>query len=80
MKKDEIKKILDLIASKKGITVWLSDAKSESLAEQLSKLHRTDRASVKQIIDSISIYVKESVDFTDTNYLLDQIVDLINKD
>ncbi|KIA95622.1 MULTISPECIES: hypothetical protein [unclassified Flavobacterium] len=79
MKKQEIKILLNQIALKKGIGFTLTDSVIESLAERISNLQETDRFGVKSIIDSVSIYVKESVDFTDTNYLIDQIVDIVNK-
>lgn len=79
MKKEEIKIVLSQIASKKGISFSLSESVIDRLAERISNLQETDRSGVKSIIDSVSIYIKESVDFTDTNYLIDQIVDIVNK-
>jgi hypothetical protein len=79
MKELEIKKLLSQIAKEKGIELWLTDAENQKLADKLSNLSLTDRESVKKIIDSVSTYIKESVDFTDTNYLIDQIVAVINK-
>ncbi|PKH52900.1 hypothetical protein CXF68_20320 [Tenacibaculum sp. Bg11-29] len=79
MKELEIKKLLNQIAKEKGIELLLTDAENQKLADKLSNLSLADRESVKEIIDSVSTYIKESVDFTDTNYIIDQIVAAINK-
>lgn len=79
MKEIEIKELLGKIAKEKGIGPWLTETEKAKLATKLLNLETVDRTSVRKIIESVSIYIKESVDFTDTNYLLDQIVDILKK-
>jgi hypothetical protein len=79
MKKQEIKLLLIAIAERKGIRLWLTDSKVEEIAEKLSRLESTNRSEIRSYISDSSIYIKESVDFTDIDYLLDQIVVTVNK-
>lgn len=79
MKEKEIKDLLSQIAKEKGIGLWLTETEKEKLATKILNLSVADRSSVRKIIESVSTYLKESVDFTDTNYLLDQIVAVVNR-
>ncbi len=79
MKENEIKDLLSQIAKEKGIGLWLTESQKEKLATKILDLSVADRASVRKLIESVSTYLKESVDFTDTNYLLDQIVTVVNR-
>ncbi len=85
-KKNEIKKILNLIVLTKGLNI--SESKIDSIAEKLNNISTATRNNVKSEIgfgDKISdgnygdIIIKESIDFSDTDRWIDVIVDIINK-
>lgn len=75
-KQSEIKQILTTLATNKGLR--LNESKIESLATTLSNLSSATEPLVLSIISKDSIIIKESVDFTDTNYWINRIVDIIN--
>ncbi len=77
-KQSDIKRLLDKVIAQKGIGKWISESQVESLATTLSHLSSADRKTIKNKIYSIDVIIKESVDFTDTDYLIDQIVNIIN--
>jgi hypothetical protein len=74
----EIKKLLTALAAGKQLTTRLTESKIDSLAKSLSELSFTTRDSVKAKISIGDIILKESIDFSDTNYWIDRIVDIIN--
>lgn len=75
-KQSEIKQILSTLSTVKGLN--LTESKIESLASSLSNLSSATRPSVLSIIRQDPYIIKESVDFSDTNYWIDRIVDIIN--
>lgn len=74
----EIKKILTSLAASKELTTRLTESKINNLAESLSELSSATREIVKSTITIGDIILKESIDFSDTNYWIDRIVDIIN--
>ena len=75
-KQSEIKQILSTLSTVKGLN--LTESKIESFASSLSNLSSATRPSVLSIIRQDPYIIKESVDFSDTNYWIDRIVDIIN--
>lgn len=75
-KKEEIQQILSSLSASKGLN--LTQTKIEILASSLSNLSSATRLSVLAIIRQDLYMIKESVDFSDTNYWIDRIVDVIN--
>lgn len=75
-KQSEIKQVLSTLSAIKGLN--LTESKIESLASSLSNLSSATRPSVLSIILQDPYMIKESVDFSDTNYWIDRIVDIIN--
>lgn len=78
MKKEQIKSLI--IESLKERKVYYSTSESEidTVAEELSKLNFITKDILLKYLGKITILLKESVDFSDTNYLLSQMVNLIN--
>jgi hypothetical protein len=79
-KKIEITRILIALATKKVITTRLTESKINTIAEILSNLKTADRQTVKDNISFGDRIIKESIDFSDTDQLIDMIVDIINND
>jgi len=79
MNKTEVKRLLDRFAEEKNVKIFLTESRKEEIIQKLEKLSSTDRSEVRRIIESVSIFIKESVDFSDTNYIIDQIVAAVNK-
>ncbi|MCD6067897.1 MAG: hypothetical protein K0S33_2723 [Bacteroidetes bacterium] len=77
-KKDEIKVVVHLLLEKKKITS-LSTAKIDSIVDTLSVLSAPTRDEIRTKISSGDYLIKESIDFSDTDYLIDMIADIINK-
>ena len=78
MNNTEIKRLLDKFAEEKDVKVFLTESRKQEIIQKLEKISSTDRSEVRRIIESVSIYIKESVDFSDTNYIIDQIVAAVN--
>lgn len=70
-----IKRILE---NQFGVTI--SDEKLSHLAQALSRLKYASRASIKNTMMSADRFITESIDFSDTEHWIDQIVDIINND
>ncbi|HEX2968170.1 MAG TPA: hypothetical protein VHO46_03625 [Bacteroidales bacterium] len=79
-KKIEISRILIALATKKGITTRLTESKINTIAETLSNLKTANRQTVKDYIGFGDTIIKEAIDFSDTDQLIDMIVDIINND
>lgn len=77
-KQSDIKRLLDKIVSQKGLGKWISESQVDNLATSLSNLSSASRQEIKNKIYSFNVIIKESVDFSDTDYLIDQIVNIIN--
>lgn len=80
MKKQKIKIILDQVAEKNDAKLWLNESKSKELADKLTVLKDADLESVQKIIESGGYMIKESIDFSNTSYLLSQLIDVINSE
>ena len=80
MKKEKLKELLNHLAKQNNATLWLDESKSIEISDILSKLDTANFDIVKKIIQSGSYMIKESIDFSDTDYILAQIVDIINED
>jgi len=80
MKKQNIKIILDQIAEKNNAKIWLNESKSNEIAEKLTVLKDADINSIRKIIESGGYMIKESIDFSNTSYLLSQLIDVINNE
>lgn len=80
MKKQKIKIILDKIAEKNNAKIWLNESKTTDLADKLALLKKADLEIVKKIIESGGVMIKESIDFSNTSYLLSQIIEVINNE
>lgn len=80
MKKQKIKIILDQIAEKNNAKIWLNESKSSEIADKLTILEDADLKSIQKIIESGGYMIKESIDFSNTSYLLSQLIDVINSE
>lgn len=76
MKKQKIKSVLDQASHYSKNNSWLSEAKKNELVNKLSDLENPDIDSIREIIQS-DRFIKESIDFSDTNYLLSQLIKII---
>ena len=79
MKEKRIKVLLDTLANEENINTWMYESKKVEIAQKLAKLDKANAEIVKTIIQSSSILIKESVDFSNTDYLLAQIAEIINE-
>ena len=77
-KKNEIKQVLLALAAAKGLSSRLTESKIDSIAESLSNFSSATRNTVKTQIIGSDYIIKESVDFSDTDFWIDRIVDIIN--
>jgi hypothetical protein len=80
MSKVKVKKLLSELAIKNEATIWLNESKSTDIADKLIEENPRDIEAIKKIIESGSFMIKESIDFSDTDYILSQILDAINED
>jgi len=80
MKRQKIKIILDQIAEKNNAKFWLNESKSNEIAGKLTNLEEADLKSIQEIIESGGYMIKESIDFSNTSYLLSQLIDVINSE
>lgn len=78
MKEIKIKQLLTQLAAAKRLGNKLTESKINELAKSISLLRSTTRDGIKSIISGGDIELKESVDFSDTNFYVDSIVDLVN--
>lgn len=74
----EIRILLTALATTKGLGSRLTFVKIEQIALELSLLNSTNRQTVKSIISYDDVIIKESIDWSDTDYWIDRIVDIIN--
>ncbi|MCY1660879.1 hypothetical protein [Chryseobacterium sp. SL1] len=77
LKKEQIKQLLKKYFEERK-TSFLNQKEFDSVVEELSKLNSVTTEILLKYISKISYLIKESVDFSDTNYLLVQIVNTIN--
>jgi hypothetical protein len=80
MKEQKIKALLDRLANEQKVNTWMYESKKIEIANKLAALDKANIEVVQKIIESGSIMIKESVDFSSTTYLLAQIVEIINED
>lgn len=79
MKEEKIKFALDKIAAENDAMEFMTDLKKAEITDRLIHLTDADSRSVLEIIESSSTCLKESIDFSDTSYLLDLIAQAINE-
>lgn len=79
MKEQRIKALLDRLANEQNANTWMYESKKVEIAKKLATLDRANIEIVQEIIESSSIFIKESVDFSSTSYLLAQIAEIINE-
>lgn len=79
MKEQRIKALLDRLANEQNANTWMYESKKVEIAKNLATLDRANIEIVQKIIESSSILIKESVDFSSTSYLLAQIAEIINE-
>ena len=80
MKEQKIKALLDQLANDQNANTWMYESKKVEIAKKLASLDEANIKKVQEVIESSSILIKESVDFSSTSYLLAQIAELINED
>lgn len=80
MKEQRIKALLDKLANDQNVNTWMYESKKVEIAEKLAALDKANVETVQKIIESSSILIKESVDFSSTSYLLAQIAEIINEE
>ena len=78
MKKQQIKNLIIEYLKERKVYYSASDKEIDNVAEELSKMNFITKEILLKFLGKITIILKESVDFSDTNYLLSQIVTLIN--
>lgn len=78
MKKQEIKNLLVQYFKEKKVYESVNQIDLENLAEELSKMNFINADILLKYIGKVTVIIKESVDFSDTNYLITQMVNLIN--
>ena len=71
-------RIKGILKTKFGST--LSDEKLNQIAQVLSRLDYASRRSIENAMMSLDRVITESIDFSDTEHWIDQIVDIINND
>jgi hypothetical protein len=74
----EIKEVLSQLAASKHIQFLLTETRINEIATLLSSLPYATRDIVKSKIIAGRIEFKEAIDFSDTNYWIDRIVEIIN--
>ncbi|MDR6372248.1 hypothetical protein J2795_003093 [Chryseobacterium bernardetii] len=79
MKKQQIKQLLIKYFQEKKVYESVNQNELDNVAEKLSKLTFITKDILFKYINEISYLIKESVDFSDTEYLLSQIINIINK-
>ena len=78
MKKQEIKNLLVQYFKEKKVYESVNQIDLENLADELSKMNFINADILLKYIGKVTVMIKESVDFSDTNYLISQMVNLIN--
>lgn len=78
MKNQEIKNLLVKYFKENKVYESVSQTDLDNLAVELSKMTFINADILLKHIGKITVIIKESVDFSDTNYLLTQMVNLIN--
>lgn len=78
MKKEQIKNLIINYLKEREVYYSASEIDIDNVAEELSKMNFITKDILFKYLSKISIILKESVDFSDTNYLLSQIITLIN--
>ena len=78
MKKQEIKNLLVQYFKEKKVYESVNQIDLENLADELSKMNFINADILLKYIGKVTVLIKESVDFSDTNYLITQMVNLIN--
>lgn len=78
MKKQEIKNLLVQYFKEKNVYESVNQIDLENLADELSKMNFINADILLKYIGKVTVIIKESVDFSDTNYLITQMVNLIN--
>ena len=78
MKKQEIKNLLVQYFKEKKVYESVNQIDLENLADELSKMNFINADILLKYIGKVTVFIKESVDFSDTNYLITQMVNLIN--
>ena len=78
MKKEQIKNLIIEYLKERKVYYSASAKEIDNVAEELSKMNFITKDILLKYLGKITILIKESVDFSDTNYLLSQIVTLIN--
>lgn len=78
MKKQEIKNLLVQYFKEKKVYESVNQIDLENLADELSKMNYINADILLKYIGKVTVIIKESVDFSDTNYLITQMVNLIN--
>jgi hypothetical protein len=78
MKKQEIKNLLVQYFKEKKVYESVNQIDLENLADELSKMNFINADILLKYIGKVTVIIKESVDFSDTNYLITQMVNLIN--
>lgn len=77
-KKIKLKLILDKLARQKGVTKQLTESRINSIADSILKEKIVTRDIVINKIIGTDQLIKESIDFGDTDLLIDMIIDLVN--
>ena len=78
MKKQEIKNLLVQYFKEKKVYESVNQIDLENLSDELSKMNFINADILLKYIGKVTVIIKESVDFSDTNYLITQMVNLIN--